>query len=570
MNEHPWIRSYPPGVRWDAPLPIMPVQQLLDDAAARWPEHVALDFMGRQISYRELQDMTNRAAAGLQRLGVGPGVHVGLFLPNTPHYVIAFFGVLKAGGTVVNYSPLDAEKVLEHKVEDSRTDVMVTLDLAVLYPQMRRVKEHSRLRHLVVGRLDEMSAHPDAVRAQMEGAGMLAQTGDGDIAFAALLDNDGRYQLHPLPDLHEAVAVLQYTGGTTGLPKGAMLTHANLTSACSQILATVNGEPKQLEEGRERFMAVLPLFHIYALTVNMLFGLALGAQLTLHTRFDAEAVMKDLAGKRITVFPGVPTMYTAILNHPKAADYDFSSLKFCNSGGAPLPVEVNQRFQASTGCRLLEGWGMTETSPTGTFTPVHLPQRPGSCGIPTVGVDIRFASLDEPGRWTAIGERGELCIRGANVMKGYWNKPEANAEAFTPDGYFRTGDVGYMDADGYVYIVDRTKDMILCSGYNVYPRVIEEAIYEHPSVSEVSVIGVPDAYRGQSPKAFVTLKKGAEAFDLEALQDFLKDRLGKHEMVQALEIRAELPKTPVGKLSKKELYAEDAERRAREGKQAGA
>jgi long-chain acyl-CoA synthetase len=415
-----------------------------------------------------------------------------------------------------------------------------------------------------------MSAHPDAVRAQMEGAGMLAQTGDGDIAFATLLDNDGRYRPHPLPDLHEAVAVLQYTGGTTGLPKGAMLTHANLTTACSQILATVNGETKQLEEGSERFMAVLPLFHIYALTVNMLFGLALGAQLTLHTRFDAEAVMKDLAGKRITVFPGVPTMYTAILNHPKAGEYDFSSLKFCNSGGAPLPVEVNQRFQASTGCRLLEGWGMTETSPTGTFTPAHLPQRPGSCGIPTVGVDIRFASLDEPGRWAALGERGELCIRGANVMKGYWNKPEANAQAFTPDGYFRTGDVGYMDGDGYVYIVDRTKDMILCSGYNVYPRVIEEAIYEHPSVSEVSVIGVPDAYRGQSPKAFVTLKKGAEAFDLEALQAFLKDRLGKHEMVQALEIRAELPKTPVGKLSKKELYAEDAERRAREAAQAGA
>jgi long-chain acyl-CoA synthetase len=228
-------------------------------------------------------------------------------------------------------------------------------------------------------------------------------------------------------------------------------------------------------------------------------------------------------------------------------------------------VEVNQRFQRATGCSLLEGWGMTETSPTGTFTPSHLAQRPGSCGIPTVGVDIRFASLEEPGSYVAQGERGELCIRGANVMKGYWNKPEANAEAFTPEGYFRTGDVGYMDADGFIYIVDRTKDMILCSGYNVYPRVVEEAIYEHPAVSEVSVIGVPDAYRGQSPKAFVTLKKGAEPFSLEALQAFLKDRLGKHEMVQALEIRSELPKTPVGKLSKKELYAEEAKRRAEAG-----
>jgi long-chain acyl-CoA synthetase len=229
-------------------------------------------------------------------------------------------------------------------------------------------------------------------------------------------------------------------------------------------------------------------------------------------------------------------------------------------------VEVNQRFQKATGCSLLEGWGMTETSPTGTFTPSHAPQRPGSCGLPTVGVDIRFASLEQPGSYVVQGEKGELCIRGPNVMKAYWNKPQASAESFTPEGYFRTGDVGYMDADGYVYIVDRTKDMILCSGYNVYPRVVEEAIYEHPSVSEASVIGVPDAYRGQSPKAFVTLKKDAPSFTLEQLQAFLKDRLGKHEMVQALEIRAELPKTPVGKLSKKELYAEEQSRH--EGKAA--
>jgi len=326
-------------------------------------------------------------------------------------------------------------------------------------------------------------------------------------------------------------------------------------------MAVVNGEPRVLEEGCEKVLAVLPLFHIYALTVNMLFGLRLGAEIVLHTRFDADAVLKDLAAKKITVFPGVPTMYTAILNHPDIAKYDLSSLKFCGSGGAPLPVEVNQRFQKATGCSLLEGWGMTETSPTGTFTPAGAPQRAGSCGLPTVGVTIKFVSVDDPGREVAIGERGELCISGPNVMKGYWNKPEATADSMTADGFFRTGDVGYMDADGYIYIVDRTKDMILCSGYNVYPRVVEEAIYEHPSVSEVSVIGVPDDYRGQSPKAFVTLKKDASAFTLAELQEFLKGRLGKHEMVQALELRTELPKTPVGKLSKKELYAEEEQKR---------
>jgi long-chain acyl-CoA synthetase len=563
MHQHPWIKSYPPGVQWDAPLPAMPVQQILDDAAARWPEHTALEFMGRKTSYRELQELVNRAAAGFQKLGVKPGVHVGLFLPNTPHYVISFFGVLKAGGTVVNYSPLDAAKVLEHKVEDSRSDIMVTLDLAALYPQMRGLMGKSRLQKLVVGSLDEMSAHPQAVRAHLQGAGMLAETqaDDMQMPFSALLDNDGSFERHAMPaNLHDAVAVLQYTGGTTGLPKGAMLTHANLTSAVGQIMAIVSGEPRVLEEGRERVLAVLPLFHIYALTVDMLFGLRLGAEIVLHTRFDADAVLKDLAAKKITVFPGVPTMYTAILSHPDASKYDLSSLKFCGSGGAPLPVEVNQRFKQATGCSLLEGWGMTETSPTGTFTPGNAPQRPGSCGLPTVGVTMKFISVDDPEQTVAQGERGELCIKGPNVMKGYWNKPEATAESMTSDGFFRTGDVGYMDQDGYIYIVDRTKDMILCSGYNVYPRMVEEAIYEHPSVSEVSVIGVPDAYRGQSPKAFVTLKKDAAGFTLEELQAFLKSRLGKHEMVQALEIREALPKTPVGKLSKKELYAEEAQK----------
>ena len=563
MN-HPWIKSYPPGVHWDAPLPVSPVQQILEDAAARWPDNPALEFMGKTTTYRDLLDQCHRAAAGFQKLGVGPGVHVGLFLPNTPHYVISFFGVMMAGGTVVNYSPLDAARVLEHKVEDSQTDIMVTLDLAMLYPQMRRLMGQSRLQKLVTGSLAEMSGHPDGVRAHLQGAGMLAEVqADGfHLAFSDLLANDGQYQRHPLPaNLHDAIAVLQYTGGTTGLPKGAMLTHANLTSACSQIMAVVNGEPRVLEEGGEKVLAVLPLFHIYALTVNMLFGLRLGAEIVLHTRFDADAVLKDLAAKKITVFPGVPTMYTAILNHPDIAKYDLSSLKFCGSGGAPLPVEVNQRFQKATGCSLLEGWGMTETSPTGTFTPAGAPQRAGSCGLPTVGVTIKFVSVDDPGREVAIGERGELCISGPNVMKGYWNKPEATADSMTADGFFRTGDVGYMDADGYIYIVDRTKDMILCSGYNVYPRVVEEAIYEHPSVSEVSVIGVPDDYRGQSPKAFVTLKKDASAFTLAELQEFLKSRLGKHEMVQALELRTELPKTPVGKLSKKELYAEEEQKR---------
>jgi long-chain acyl-CoA synthetase len=566
--QHPWLKSYPDGVRWDAPLSTSPVPQLLDDAAARWPDNTALDFMGRKTSYRELLQLVDRAAKGFQQLGVKPGVHVGLYLPNTPHYVISFFAVLKAGGTVVNYSPLDAEKVLAHKVEDSETDIMVTLDLAVLYPQMADLLGRSRLKKLIVGDLAEMTAQPDPVRAHMQKGGLLAEVRQDDhhMRFAALLENDGAFQSYPVTDPDATIAVLQYTGGTTGLPKGAMLSHANLTTACSQIHAVTSGEPKVLEEGKERVMAVLPLFHIYALTVNMLFGLRMGAELVLHTRFDLDAVIKDLAEKKITVFPGVPTMYTAIINHPEIGKFDLSALKFCGSGGAPLPVEVNQQFQRLTGCSLAEGWGMTETSPTGTFTPVYGKQKVGSCGLPTVGVTLKFVSVDDPSVEVPLGERGEMCIKGPNVMKGYWKKPEATAASMTPDGFFRTGDVAYMDEDGFVTIVDRTKDMILCGGYNVYPRNVEEAIYEHPSVAEVSVIGVEDSYRGQSPKAFITLKQGAPSFTLDELKNFLKRRLGKHEMVQAMEIRDQLPKTPVGKLSKKELYEEEARRSA--GKQA--
>ncbi len=563
MTNYPWIKSYPDGVHWDAKLPVTMLPQLLDVAVAKWADRPALEFMGKKTTYRQLQQQVDQATKGFQQLGVKPGVHVGLYLPNTPHYVISFFAILRAGGTVVNYSPLDAEKVLEHKVADSETDMLVTLDMVMLYPHMAKLLGHTRLKKIIVGNIAEMSPYPDVVRANLEKAAQLcAIPSDGQhILFSRLLDNDGLFTPIAASDPKKTLAVLQYTGGTTGLPKGAMLTHGNLTTACSQIMETLNHGPRVLVEGEERLLAVLPLFHIYALTVDMLFGLRMGAEIVLHTRFDVEAVVKDLANKKITVFPGVPTMYTAIIEFPAIKDFDLSSLKFCNSGGAPLPAEVLLQFQTLTGCTLLEGWGMTETSPTGTFTPLGGKRKTGSCGLPTPGINFKFASIDDPRVYVAAGERGEMCVAGANVMMGYWNKPEANAESFTADGYFRTGDVGYMDEDGFVYIVDRTKDMLLCGGYNVYPRNIEEAIYEHPSVAEVSVIGIPDAYRGQSPKAFIKLKAGAEVFSIDELKLFLKDRLGKHEMLQAMEIRAELPKTPVGKLSKRELYEDEAKKR---------
>ena len=564
MADHPWIKSYPKGVRWDADLPLMPVQQLLADAVKRWPDNPAIEFMGRTLTYREFGELADRAAKGFQDLGVGPGVHVGLYLPNTPHYPIAFFGVLKAGGTVVNYSPLDAERVLAHKIEDSETDILVTLDLAALYPQMGRLLGASRLKKLVVGNLADYAANSGAVRAHMQAAGQLAPVpvDERHVAFEQLVATDGRYEPHALGDLTQAIVALQYTGGTTGLPKGAMLTHANLSAACAQYFETSQGEPRVLTEGEERVLVVLPLFHIYALTVNLLYGVRLGALMVLHARFDLDAAINDLIAKRISVFAGVPTMYMAMASHPKVKAGELRSLKFCGSGGAPLPVEVAQRFYDLTGSQLCEGWGMTETSPTGTFTPAHGMRKAGSCGMPIPNIELKFESLTEPGTDAAPGEPGELCIRGPNVMKGYWKNPEATAKAMTKDGFFRSGDVARMDEDGFLFIVDRTKDMLLCGGYNVYPRVIEEAIYEHASVEEVCVIGIPDAYRGQSPKAFIKLKKDAPAFTLDELKVFLKDRIGKHEMVAEMELRDALPKSPVGKLLKKDLVDEEARTRA--------
>jgi long-chain acyl-CoA synthetase len=564
MNTQPWLKSYPPGARWDAPIEFCPVQSILETAAKRFGPLPALQFMDKRVSYAELEALANRAAVGFQKLGVGPGAHVGLYLPNTPHYPIAFFGVLKAGGTVVNISPLESLRGLEFKIEDSEIDILVTLDLASLYPQAERLLGSTRLKRLIVGEFAEWALAPDPVKAHMRAGGMLSEPKHGErlLAFRDLLDNDGAFQAHPLGDLTDALAVIQYTGGTTGEPKGAMLTHANLSAACAQYLETTHVGPNPLVEGEERTLCVLPLFHIYALSVLLILGLRLGAEIVVHPRFDPAAAAKDIALKKITVYVGVPTMHIALLNLPDAEAANFSSIKQCSSGGAPLPYAVQQDFEKLMGCRLAEGWGMSETSPTGTFTPNAGTARPGSCGIPLPGIELKFVDLADPTREVGLGERGEMCIKGPNVMKGYWKKPEATAAAMTPDGYLRTGDVAIMKEDGYVYIVDRIKDMLLVGGFNVYPRNIEEAIYQHPAVEEAGVIGVPDAYRGEKPKAFVKLKAGSPPLTLEELKAFLKDRLAKHEMIGELELCDDLPKTGAGKISKKDLREAEERRRA--------
>ena len=514
--------------------------------------------MDKRITYSALDDMVDRAAKGFRELGVKEGVHVGLYLPNTPHYIVCFFGILKAGGTVVNYSPLDAERELRHKIEDSHTDFMVTLDLEVLYPKIAGMLGETRLKKIIVGCLKEVLPFPKNFLYPIVKSKEISKVPSDDrhLTFKQLLANDGRVKVAPVSNPAEQVAVLQYTGGTTGLPKGAMLTHKNLIAACQQLRAMQQGDDGVLVDGTEKVLAVLPLFHIYALTVIMNFGIAGGAEIILHPKFELDAVMKDLSKKKPTIFPGVPTMYMAIANHPDIKSYDLSSLKFCASGGAPLPVDVQDQFQRVTGCLLLEGWGMTETSPSGTSTPMFGKRHPGAAGVPVPGVEIRILDVDDKSKAMPTGEIGEIAIKGPNVMKGYWNKPEATADSFIGE-FFLTGDTGYFDEDGYMHIVDRTKDMITSGGFNVYPRIIEEAIFEHPSVAEVTVIGIPDDYRGEAAKAFIKLTPSGKEFTLEELREFLADKLGKHELPAALEFRPELPKTLVGKLSKKELVEEE-------------
>ncbi len=566
MTEMPWLKTYPEGVDYHQNFEPRPLYDLLDDAVAKFPNNNMLDFMDRKFTYAQVGEMVAKAAKGFQDLGVKKGIKVGLFLPNCPQFIVAYYGVLKAGGTVVNFSPLYSEPELLHQIEDSHTDMMVTLNLEVLYPKMAAMLRESRVKKLIVGTMPEVLPFPKSLLFPLVKRKDVAKVPNdaSHVSFQELLNNDGDYtpvEIDPLED----VAVLQYTGGTTGVSKGAMLSHASLYINTSQMVAW----DKDLAEGQERMMGVLPFFHVFAMTVVMNFSIRGGAEIIMHPRFELEAVIKDIAKKKPTVMPGVPTMYTAINNHPKIGETDVSSLRVCLSGGAPLPLEVKQKFESLTGATLVEGYGLTETSPVATANPFEGISKEASIGVPIPGTRIVITDREDPHKVLPVGETGEICIEGPQVMKGYFNRPEATAETIV-DGRLHTGDVGYMDDDGYTFIIDRMKDMILCSGFNVFPRHVEEVIYEHPAVEEVTVIGVPDDYRGEAPKAFVKLKDSAENLTEEEMIAFLQDKLAKQAIPREIEFRPELPKTMVGKLSKKELVAEEKEKyeAAKAGQQA--
>lgn len=551
----PWLRHYPEGSALRAPIVPIGLPALFDQAVARFPTRPCLDFLDKHYTYDEIGRLVDRAAKGLQGLGVVRGTRVGLFLPNTPFFVIAYYGVLKAGGTVVNYNPLYAEREVARQIEDSETEVMITLDLKVLSEKVETHLGRYRLARMVVCRMADALPFPKNYLFPMVKWGDLAAVGDDDrhIPWSRLLDNDGR----PAPvviDPDRDPAVLQYTGGTTGAPKGAVLTHANLTANTEQTARWVSGA----RPGEERVLGVLPLFHVFAMTVVMNLGIRLGSEMILLPRFDLDQVMAVINRKKPTMFPAVPTIYTAINNHRHLDRYDLTSILYCISGGAPLPLEVKQTFERLTGCVLVEGYGLTESGPVVCCNPLHGQHKPGSIGIPLPETVMEVISLEDGHTPLPPGERGELCVRGPQVMREYWHRPDDTADVFR-HGRLHTGDVGVMDADGYFYIVDRIKDLILCSGFNVYPRNVEEAIYLHPQVEECVVAGLPDPYRGQTVKAFIKLVEGGN-LTAEELQVFLRDKLSPIEIPKQVEFRPHLPRTLIGKLSRKALLDEEKER----------
>ena len=554
-GKRPWLTAYPKNIDWGTDFEPALLTSLLDNAVAAYGSRPCTYFMGKRLTFAEVGRLSDRAAKGLQALGVGEGVKVGLLMPNSPAFVVFYNGILKAGGTVVNFNPLYSQEELKSQARDSGTRIMVTLDLAVTFDKVEALLASGVLDKAVVASFAALLPKLKAVGMKFRRGPKLAQIASSPekakiVAEQNLLANDGDYRKSAIGT--DAIAVLQYTGGTTGTPKGAMLSHANLSINVQQVIAWWS---RSAEKG-DRVLGVLPLFHVFAMTAVMNFGVSQGMEMILLPRFDLIEALKLINKLKPKMMPGVPTLYNAMMQHPHIRDFDLTSLEFCISGGAGLPLEVKRGFESISGCRLTEGYGLSETSPVAACNPHDRLPKEGSIGLPLPATEFSIRSLEDPSVELERGEAGEICIAGPQVMTGYWNKPEETENAFI-GRFFRTGDVGYMDEEGFIFIVDRIKDMINASGFKVYPRHIEDVLYEHPAVEEVTVIGIPDAYRGEAPKAFVKLKGGARATEAELLE-FLRPRLSKIELPAEIEFRDNLPKTMVGKHSKKELRAERA------------
>jgi len=558
--ERPWHKHWPKGVPKSIEIPRTALHQLLRDTAKAHPDQVATVFYGAKLTYRQLDDYADRFAAGLRKLGVTRGDRVGLILPNSPQYIIAFFGVLRAGGAVVQTNPLYKPRELEELYADAGATVVVTLD--IFLPNLLKAKPKTPVKHVVVADVGDFLPGLLAKLYPIKKKKDLKKEGHWPLkiprepwvhTFRDLLETPAEPGKEAAVDVEKDVAVLQYTGGTTGTPKGAMLTHYNLVANVHQGVAWL----PHAKPGGDRMMAALPMFHVFGLTVAMLVSVKLAASMVLHPNpREIDKILKLVTKTKPTLFPGVPTMYVAMLNHPKLGKADLRSIKACLSGAAPLPLEVSRKWEKMTGGKLVEGYGLSEASPITHANPLTPDGLVKECiGLPVPDTDVKIVDPETGTREMPPGEPGELCIRGPQIMKGYWGKPEETANVLR-DGWLYTGDIAKIDEDGYFHIVERKKDMIIASGYNVYPREVEEILFQHPAVQEAAAIGVPDPYRGETVKAFVVLKAGSTATDQEVIA-FCKERLAAFKVPKAIEFRKELPKSLVGKVLRRTLRDEE-------------
>jgi long-chain acyl-CoA synthetase len=553
-NENtPWVKSYPAYLKWNQNIPVCAVADMLDKTVEGFGHAPGFDFLGKKMTWGEIGHQVNLMAKGLQGIGVSKGIKVGLFLPNSPTFVIAYYAVLKAGGTVVNFNPLYSVKEVAHQVEDSHADVMITLDVKMLCDKLMEVLPQSRIKKIVIGKFTDLLSFPKNILYPIFKAGDVAHVAPSDkiMHLADLMKNDGKPAPVPIDPVND-VAVLQYTGGTTGVPKGAMLTHANVVANVTQCYLYLN----MLEKGQYRMLGVLPFFHVFAMTGVMNLSVLGAFEIIALPRFDLKQTLKLIDKAKPHIFPAVPAIYNAINNYKHLSKYDLRSIRLCVSGGAPLPVEVKKTFEKNTGCVVAEGYGLTESSPVICVNPPVGENRAGSIGLPMPGTMVEIVDPEDKKTRMKQGERGELCAKGPQVMKGYWNKDNDSADVLI-DGFLHTGDVAIMDSDGYFFIVDRIKDMIITNGYKVYPRNVEEAIYQNPAVEECIVAGIPDVSRGEIVKAWVKPRDGQSLTEAD-LKAFLDSRISKMEMPRSIEIRDKpLPKTMIGKLSRKDILAEE-------------
>lgn len=552
-----WLNSYPADIPHSYRYPLHNVAQLLVDAAAKYPAKPAVEFMGARYNYAQLHEASCRFAHALRNLGLAKGDRLAVMLPNCPDTVIAYFGALMAGVIVVQTNPLYQPHELRHQLSDSGARAIVTLDQ--LYSRVAEALPDTSLEHIIVTSIADQLPWP---KNWLYALNLKRSRTDVKIPYSKTVHHFEKVLAKAPADpvlaevsAAEDVAVLQYTGGTTGLPKGVMLTHYNLVANTYQTKLCFY----KAKEGEERFLAALPLFHVFGLTVLLNQSVKWAGELILLPRFETETVVKTIHRKKPTLFPGAPTMYIALLNHPKSKDYDFSSINVCVSGSAPLPIEVQERFEEMTQGKIVEGYGLTEASPVTHVNPLWGRRKIGTVGIPLPDTEAKIVD-SSTGEELPPGEIGELAVRGPQVMKGYWNRPEETAAALR-NGWLFTGDMGTMDEDGYFSIVDRKKDVIIASGYNVYPREVEEVLYEHPAVKEAAVAGVPDDYRGETVKAYIVLKDGA-SISAEALEAYCRLMLAAYKVPRLYEFRSELPKTMIGKVLRRALLEEEAARRA--------